>query len=57
MSLDQGLLNVREFYKGKTILLTGSTGFVGKVILEKLLYSCPDIRRIYLLIRAKVTRH
>jgi hypothetical protein len=26
-------LNIREFYKNKTLLLTGCTGFVGKVIL------------------------
>ena len=30
-------LNIREFYKNKTILLTGCTGFVGKVILQKFL--------------------
>ncbi len=42
---------IRNFYQGKTILLTGSTGFVGKAVLEKILRSLPDCRRIYLLIR------
>ena len=42
-----------SFYEGKCILLTGSTGFVGKVILEKILYSLPQVRRIYTLIRPK----
>ena len=42
-----------SFYEGKCILLTGSTGFVGKVILEKLLYSLPQIQRVYTLIRPK----
>ncbi|XP_025072855.1 putative fatty acyl-CoA reductase CG5065 [Pogonomyrmex barbatus] len=31
----------------------GSTGFLGKVLIEKLLRSCPDISTIYLLIRTK----
>jgi len=43
---------VTEFYKGKNILVTGTTGFVGKVILEKLLFSLEDIH-IYILIRGK----
>jgi fatty acyl-CoA reductase len=47
------MLNIKEFYKGKTILLTGCTGFLGKVILEKLLRSCPDIKKIYIMSRAK----
>ena len=44
---------IREFYKDKTILLTGCTGFVGKVVLEKLMRCCPDIKRIYVLVRPK----
>lgn len=31
----------------------GATGFVGKALLEKLLWSFPQIKRIYMLIRAK----
>jgi len=31
----------------------GGTGFLGKVLIEKLLRSCPDISVIYLLIREK----
>ncbi|KAK3917608.1 Fatty acyl-CoA reductase wat [Frankliniella fusca] len=42
-----------SFYKGQNILLTGATGFMGKVLLEKLLYSCPDLGTVYLLIRTK----
>ncbi|TGZ52579.1 Fatty acyl-CoA reductase [Temnothorax longispinosus] len=33
--------------------LIGGTGFVGKILTEKLLRSCPDILTIYLLIRSK----
>lgn len=42
-----------EFYKRKNILITGASGFLGKVLLWKLLDSCPDIGKIYVLIRSK----
>jgi thioester reductase-like protein len=44
-------LSVRESLAGKTILLIGVTGFIGKVWLVHLLTDLPEIRRIYLLIR------
>lgn len=44
---------IAEWYSGKSILITGATGFMGKVLVEKLLRSCPDVKRIYLLIRSK----
>ena len=43
---------VVDFYRGKTILLTGATGFVGKAVLWKLVQSLgPSLGKIYLLIR------
>jgi len=45
---------IRDFYQGKTIFLTGATGFLGKAVLEKILRSLPDCRRIYLLIRSRL---
>jgi len=39
------------FFKDKTVLLTGVTGFLGKVLLEKILWQFPQIRRTILLIR------
>jgi thioester reductase-like protein len=44
--------SVRQYLRGKTILLTGGTGFLGKVVVERLLRVAPDIASIYLLIRA-----
>ena len=44
--------DVRTVYAGKRILLTGATGFVAKVVLEKLVRANPDIGRIVLLVRA-----
>jgi WS/DGAT/MGAT family acyltransferase len=44
-------LNVQAALTGKRVLITGSTGFLAKVVLEKLIRSVPDIGRIVLLIR------
>lgn len=44
---------VREFYEGKTVLITGATGFLGKALVEKVLRALPEIRRLYLLVRGK----
>ena len=46
-------VNIREFFTDKTILITGVTGFVGKVLLEKILRTIPRIGKIFLLIRNK----
>lgn len=46
-------LNIKEFYAGKTIFLTGTTGFVGKVVLEKILRSLPMIKKLFIMIRDK----
>lgn len=45
--------SVADFYAGKTLMITGSTGFIGKVMLEKLLRCCPNIKKVFLLIRPK----
>lgn len=44
---------MQNFYSGKSIFLTGATGFMGKVISEKLMRTCLDIKAIYMLIRPK----
>jgi fatty acyl-CoA reductase len=45
--------SIPKFFAGRSLLITGATGFMGKVLLEKLLRSCPDIQTIYILIRPK----
>ena len=40
-----------EFYQDRSIFITGATGFMGKVLVEKLLRSCPGVRNLYLLMR------
>jgi hypothetical protein len=59
---------ISDFYANKTILLTGGTGFlgkcdsrlffnVGKVVLEKMLRSLPNIKTIYLAIQPNVSAY
>lgn len=44
---------IKNWYKGRNVFITGATGFVGKSLVEKLLRDCPDIGYIYLMIRSK----
>ena len=46
-------MDIRKFYTDKTVLLAGTTGFVGKVLLEKFVRSLPCVKRIYVMIRSK----
>lgn len=46
-------MTIVDQYIGKTLLITGTTGFLGKVLLEKILFSLPDVEVIYVLIRRK----
>jgi fatty acyl-CoA reductase len=46
-------MNVREVYRGKNVLLTGCTGFLGKVVLEKMIRSLPEVNKIFVLVRPK----
>ena len=47
------MTSIPEFYAERSVFVTGGTGFMGKVLCEKLLRSCPMISRIYLLVRGK----
>lgn len=47
------MASIPEYYAGKNVLITGATGFMGKVLVEKLLRSCPDVKALYLLVRPK----
>ncbi|CAJ0609916.1 unnamed protein product [Cylicocyclus nassatus] len=44
-------LSVQDVYSDRSILLTGSTGFLGKVLVEKILWAVPNVRQVFLLIR------
>ena len=42
-----------NFFTGKNVFVTGGTGYVGRVLIHKLLLYCPDIGDIYILMREK----
>ncbi|VAH55507.1 unnamed protein product [Triticum turgidum subsp. durum] len=44
--------SVAGYFRNKSILITGSTGFLGKVLVEKILRVQPDVKKLFLLIRA-----
>lgn len=43
---------IAEFYSGKSVFITGGTGFLGLALIEKLLRST-EVKTIYLLVRSK----
>lgn len=46
------LQSMENFYNGQNLFVTGGTGFVGKVLIEKLLVAFPNIGNIYVLLRS-----
>lgn len=44
---------IANFFKGKNVFITGATGFLGKILVQKLLRSCPGVSGIYVLVRDK----
>ncbi len=44
---------ITGFLNGKSVLLTGATGFLGQPVVEKILWAAPDVKRIHVLIRPK----
>ncbi|XP_049636995.1 fatty acyl-CoA reductase 1 isoform X2 [Suncus etruscus] len=47
------MVSIPEYYEDKNVLITGATGFLGKVLLEKLLRSCPKVNSVFVLVRQK----
>jgi len=44
--------SIAESFRDGTVFVTGSTGFLGKILTEKLLRSC-SLKKIALLVRSK----
>jgi len=44
--------SVAESFRNGIVLITGSTGFLGKILTEKLLRSCP-VKNVVVLVRSK----
>lgn len=46
-------LSIASFLAGKNVFITGGTGFLGTVLIERLLSATTEIGKIYLLVRSK----
>ncbi|KAH7561216.1 hypothetical protein JRO89_XS10G0193200 [Xanthoceras sorbifolium] len=46
-------VNIIQFLEDKTILVIGATGFLGKIFVEKILRIQPNVKKLYLLVRAR----
>lgn len=44
---------VRQLFAGRSVFITGASGFIGRVLLEKLLRTYQDINKVYILMRPK----
>ncbi|CAL0333982.1 unnamed protein product [Lupinus luteus] len=48
--------SILHFLEDKSILITGATGFLAKILLEKILRVQPNVKKLYLLLRAADTK-
>ncbi|KAK3153761.1 hypothetical protein QOZ80_2BG0180780 [Eleusine coracana subsp. coracana] len=48
-----GGIGIAKFLRGKNFFITGGTGFLAKVLIEKILRTDPDIGKIYVMVKAK----
>ncbi|XP_059314843.1 fatty acyl-CoA reductase 1-like [Lycium ferocissimum] len=48
--------NIEPFLDGKTIFITGATGFLAKILVEKILRIQPNVKKLFLLVRAADTK-
>jgi len=51
--MTKSVASIVDFYKGRSVFITGATGFVGKATVEKILRTCKEINNVYILIRPK----
>ena len=46
-------MSITDFFRGKVLLITGGTAFLGQPMVAKILTALPDVQKIYLLIRSR----
>ncbi|KAL9881337.1 fatty acyl-CoA reductase wat-like [Glossina fuscipes fuscipes] len=46
-------MSITDFYKDQEIFITGGSGFIGKALIEKLLRSFPNFKKMFILLRSK----
>jgi alcohol-forming fatty acyl-CoA reductase len=44
---------IAQFLAGKNVFITGGTGFLGTLLIERLLSATPELGKVYVLIRSK----
>ncbi|XP_073055339.1 fatty acyl-CoA reductase 1-like isoform X3 [Primulina eburnea] len=49
-------IEIVQYFEGKTIFITGATGFLAKIFLEKILRVQPNVKKLFLLIRPTTKR-
>ncbi|XP_073146337.1 fatty acyl-CoA reductase 1-like [Henckelia pumila] len=49
-------IEIVQYFEGKTFLITGATGFLAKIFLEKILRLQPNVKKLFLLIRPTTER-
>ena len=49
-------MSITDFFRGKVLLITGGTAFLGQPMVAKILTALPDVQKIYLLIRSRTDR-
>ncbi|KAG9158123.1 hypothetical protein Leryth_000277 [Lithospermum erythrorhizon] len=45
--------SVLGFLENRSIIVTGATGFLAKILIEKILRIQPNVKKLYLLLRAQ----
>jgi len=54
--LTEQFFGIQDYFRDKVVLVTGGTGLVGRVLIEKILRDLPEIRRLYVLVRHRTDR-
>lgn len=50
-------MSITDFFRGKILLITGGTAFLGQPMVAKILTTLPDVQKIYLLIRSRTDKN
>ena len=49
-------MSITDFFRGKVLLVTGGTAFLGQPMVAKILTALPEVQKIYLLIRSRTDK-
>ena len=49
-------MSITDFFRGKVLLITGGTAFLGQPMVAKILTALPEVQKIYLLIRSRTDK-